>query len=121
LTKENLVQTKSYSFALDIVQLYLFIKREKKEFELGRQLLRSGTSIGSNVEEAIGAHSKRDFHYKISIAYKEARETRYWLRILKDSELISEGMATPIIEDCTRILKILGSIQKTLADQIANP
>jgi len=121
LTKDNLIQTKSYNFALAIVSLYLYLKSEKREFELGRQLLRSGTSIGANVEEAIGAHSKRNFHYKISIAYKEARETLYWLRILRDSEILSEAMATPLIEECTKLLKILGSIQKTLADQSRNP
>lgn len=71
----NIVKDKSYAFALRVVKLYLFLKNEKQEFILGKQVLRSGTSIGANVEEAIGGQSDKDFLAKMSIAYKETRET----------------------------------------------
>ncbi len=83
--KENVIQEKTYKFAIRAVKLYKYLVDEKREFVLSKQLLRSGTSIGANVEEAIGGQSKKDFIAKISIAYKEARETHYWLRILKDT------------------------------------
>ena len=77
--KENIVQNKSFDFAVRIVNLYKHLSQEKREFVLSKQLLRSGTSIGANVEEAIGGISKADFRAKLSIAYKETRETTYWL------------------------------------------
>ena len=77
--KENLIQDKSYAFALKIIKLYQHLTSTKKEFVLTRQLLKCGTSIGANVEEAIGGQSEKDFISKISIAYKEVRETKYWL------------------------------------------
>jgi four helix bundle protein len=81
MKKDNVIRDKSYAFALRVVKLYQFLINEKKEFVLSRQILRSGTSIGANVEEAIGGQSGRDFQSKIAIAYKEARETHYWIRI----------------------------------------
>ena len=86
--KENIILDKSYSFAQRIVNLYLYLKKEKKEFELAKQILKSGTSIGANVEEAIGGFSRKDFSAKFGIAYKEARETKYWLRLLHDTNII---------------------------------
>ena len=80
--KENIIQTKSFAFAIRIVNAYKYLQSEKKEFVLSKQMLRSGTSIGANVEEAIGGQSKKDFIAKISIAYKEARETKYWIKLL---------------------------------------
>lgn len=112
--KESIIQEKSYKFALRIVKLYLHLTKEKKEFELSKQLLRSGTSIGANVEEAQGGQSGRDFLYKISISYKEARETRYWLRLLKDSGIIDLKLFNSFIKDCDELLKIIGKIQITL-------
>ena len=79
--KENIIQQKSYLFAIKIIELYKHLIGTKKEFVLSRQLLRSGTSIGANIEEALGGQSKKDFISKISIAYKEARETKYWLSL----------------------------------------
>ena len=76
MKSDNIIQTKSYSFALRIVKMYKHLTEEKKEFLLSKQLLRSGTSIGANVEEAVGGQSKKDFLMKITIAYKEARETK---------------------------------------------
>jgi four helix bundle protein len=78
MKKENLIAVKSFKFAKRIYLLYKFLLEEKKEYILSKQILRSGTSIGANVEEAIGAQSKKDFISKLSIAYKKARETHYW-------------------------------------------
>lgn len=86
--EEGILAHKTYSFALRIVKLSQFLIEKKKEFVLSKQVLRSGTSIGANTEEAIGGQSERDFFAKLSIAYKEARETRYWLRLLQDSNYI---------------------------------
>ncbi len=83
--KENIVKEKSYQFALDVIQAYRLLGEEHKEYILSKQLLRSGTSIGANVEEALAASSRKDFSYKMSIACREARETLYWLRLLNDS------------------------------------
>ena len=82
---DNVVQVKSYAFAIKIVATYRYLTEIKKEFVLSKQLLRSGTSIGANVEEAIGGQSEKDFFAKITIAYKEARESKYWIRLLKDT------------------------------------
>jgi len=93
MKEENVIQQKSYAFALRIIQLYRYLAQEKKEFVLAKQILRSGTAIGANVEEAIGAQSKKDFLSKMAIAYKEARETKYWLRLLKDTKYLPENLA----------------------------
>lgn len=84
---DNLIADKTFDFALQIISFYIQLKAEK-EFVLSKQLLRAGTSVGANVEEAIAAQSKKDFINKMSIASKEARETKYWLRLLDKSELI---------------------------------
>jgi four helix bundle protein len=118
--KGNVVQEKSYAFALHIVKLYRWLGEEKKEFVLAKQLLRSGTSIGANVEEAIGGQSGRDFHAKMSIAYKEARETHYWLRLLHDGGLIDGRLFDSLIYDCEELLKLLGSITKTMKSKVRN-
>lgn len=83
---DNLIADKTFDFALQIISFYIQLKAEK-EFVLSKQLLRAGTSVGANVEEAIAAQSKKDFINKMSIASKEARETKYWLRLLDKSEL----------------------------------
>jgi len=113
MKKDNVVQDKSYRFALRIVKLYRWLVEKKKEFVLSKQLLRSGTSIGANIEEAIGAQSDKDFTAKMSIAYKEARETHYWIRLLHDSGFIENDAYNSIIQDCEVLLKIIGSIIKT--------
>lgn len=110
---DNPIQTKSYAFALRIVKLYRFLCDEKKEFVLSKQIVRSGTSIGANVEEAIGGQSNKDFLSKMSIAYKEARETHYWLRLLRDSDILDAKHVEPVIEDCEELLKLSGSIIRT--------
>ncbi len=111
--KKNIIQEKSYFFALRIINLYKYLCQNEKEYVLSKQILRCGTSIGANTEEAIGAQSKKDFINKISIAYKEARETKYWIRLLKDSNYITVKMFNSLLKDVEEILKILGSIQKT--------
>jgi four helix bundle protein len=113
LKSENLVRDKSYAFALRIIGLCKYLVAHG-EYVLSRQVLRSGTSIGANVEEAIGCHSSRDFLAKFSIVYKETRETHYWLRLLKDSGYLNEQQATSLLMDCEQLLRIIGSIQKTL-------
>ena len=115
--KENIVVDKSFLFAKRIVKLYLFLKTEKREFDLARQILKSGTSIGANVEEAIGGLSRKDFALKLGIAYKEARETHYWLRLLHDTNFIDTNVFNSMISDCEEILKIIGSILKTLRSE----
>jgi len=86
----------------------------KKEYILSKQLLRSGTSIGANIEEAIGGQSEKDFYAKPTIAYKEARETHYWIRLLTDTNYLSKEENKSLINDVDELLKIIGSIQKTL-------
>jgi len=111
--KENIIQIKSFQFAVRIIKLYIHLSKTKKEFVLSKQILRSGTSIGANVEEAIGAQSKKDFIAKLSIAYKESRETKYWLRLLNETKFITKEEFNSIINDLEEILRILGKIQKT--------
>ncbi len=112
--RQNPARDKSYDFALRIIELYKYLIEEKKEYVLSKQILRSGTSIGANVEEAIGGQSRRDFLAKISISYKETRESHYWLRLLRDSSFLDKEVAQLLLSDCEELLKILGSIQKTV-------
>ena len=114
MKKNNIIQIKSYNFAVRIVNLYKHLSQEKREFVLSKQLLRSGTSIGANIEEAIGGQSRKDFFAKITISYKEARETHYWIRLLKDTNYLTEKEANSLLTDVEEILKIIGSIQKTV-------
>jgi len=112
--KENIVQVKSYAFAIRIVKVCQYLSNEKKEFVLSKQLLRSGTSIGANIEEAIGGQSDKDFFSKLTIAYKEARETHYWIRLLTDTGYLQKEESDNLQKDVTELLRIIGSIQKTL-------
>ncbi|MCZ6900993.1 MAG: four helix bundle protein [Bacteroidetes bacterium] len=108
--KENIVLDKSYSFAVEIVKAYQHLSKKKKEFILSKQLLRSGTSIGANIEEAVGGYSKKDFTAKLSIAYKEARETKYWLRLLKDTNYLNSNNYESLFNNCDELLRLLYSI-----------
>lgn len=117
---ENPIQSKSYAFALQIVKLYWHLCDEKKEYVLSKQIVRSGTSIGANVEEAIGGKSNKPFLSKMSIAYKEARETHYWLRLLRDSNILDDKHAESVFEDCEELLKLSGSIIRTTKHKIPN-
>ena len=109
-----IVRDKSFEFAVRIVNLSIFLRDDKREFILSKQILRSGTSIGANIEEASGGISKADFKNKLSIAYKEARETHYWIRLLKDTDYLSVEEADSLLKDVDELLRIIGSIQKTL-------
>jgi len=114
MKSDNIIQEKSFKFAIRIVSLYKYLIDEKKEFVLSKQLLRSGTSIGANVEEAIGGQSDKDFYAKITIAYKEARETVYWIKLLAATEYLTEKQSENILTDAEEVCKILGKIQLTL-------
>lgn len=113
---ESVVRKKSYEFALQVIVLYQHLTQDKKEFILSKQLLRSGTSIGANIEEALGGQSKKDFQHKMAIAYKEARETSYWIRLLTDSEIITTEYANELTPKLDELLKMLGKIQQTLKE-----
>ncbi len=106
---KNIVKEKSYHFALSIIKLCHKLK-SNREFELANQLLRSGTSIGANIEEAIAGQSRKDFISKMSIALKEARETNYWLRLLRDSNIVNSSNIKPLINESEELIKILFKI-----------
>jgi len=108
----SLVYEKAYKFAIRIVNAYKYLTQEKKEFILSKQLIRSGTSIGANIAEGNGAISPADFSAKISIAYKECLETKYWLSLLKDTGYIDDKAFHSIYENAEEISKILFSILK---------
>jgi four helix bundle protein len=109
--KENIIVTKTFDYALSVVNLFIELKKEN-EFIISKQILRSATSIGANVEEAIAAQSRKDFIHKMSIASKEARETKYWLRLLDKSNLTTISMSNYLIE-IEHILNIITKIIKT--------
>ncbi|MCD6579044.1 four helix bundle protein [bacterium] len=109
---KSLIKDRSYNFALDVIRLYTYLQSQK-EFVISGQLVRSGTSIGANIEEALAGQSKRDFTAKMSIASKEARETNYWLRLLRDSQLVSKEKVEFLIDESKEIISILTSIVKT--------
>ena len=113
----NIVQAKGYGFAVRVVRLYQHLSTDKKEFVLSKQLLRSGTGIGANIEEAIGGQSRADFVSKIAIAYKEARESSYWLRLLKDTGYLSENEFVSIHSDAEELCRLLAAIRKTTKDK----
>lgn len=110
MKEDNIILKKSFDFALKIIELYKSLISNHKEYELSKQVLRSGTSIGANSEEAVGAQSTKDFISKFSIAYKEARETNYWLRLLKESSYIEQSKAEILLRDCKEIEKIISAI-----------
>jgi four helix bundle protein len=109
----NLIVAKSYSFAVRCVNLYKFLVEAKKDFTIGKQLLRSGTSVGANVKEAIRGYTKPDFTAKMSIALKEASETEFWIELLRDTDYITDTQAESMLTDCRELIKMLMSIVKT--------
>lgn len=118
--KENAIQQKSYAFASRIVKAYKSLVSERREFVLSKQLLRSGTSIGANVEEALAASSTADFINKLNIAAKEARETSYWLRLLHDNDFLPTHAFDSIHTHNLELLKLLASIVLTTKSNRAN-
>lgn len=113
ISGQNAVMDKSFLFAVRIVKLYQYLCENKKEFVLSKQVLKSGTSIGANVEEAHGGISDSDFSNKISIAYKESRETHYWLRLLHSTDYIDQKMFDSLTADCDELCKLTYSILNT--------
>lgn len=111
--EENIVLVKSKAFALRIIRLYDYLCESKREFVLSKQLLRSGTSIGANIKEAIRGQSKPDFGAKMNIALKEASETEYWIELLGEAGKLSTEEYQSILIDCQELLKILTSIVKS--------
>lgn len=104
-----MIVEKSYDFALRILQLGKYL-REQQEYLVSKQVVRCGTSIGANVEEAQGGQSKADFIAKMQIALKEARETKYWLRLLRDGKLLETRLAESLIQDVEELLRLLNAI-----------
>ena len=109
----NVIETKSFEFAVRIVKFSKWLKSEYKEFEIANQMLRSGTSIGANIAEAQYAQSKNDFYSKMQIALKEAYETEYWLRLIVAAGIVSIKDTKSLKADLKEILKLLISITKT--------
>lgn len=110
---DRVIYDKSFNFAVRIVRLYRFLTKEHKEYSLAKQLLRAGTSIGANVNEAKYAQSRNDFISKMNIALKKAAETEYWIRLLIESGCLTEKQGESIRRDCDELIKILHAIVKT--------
>ena len=110
---DNIIEEKSFQFAVRIVRLSQYLRESKREFVLSKQVLRSGTSIGANVAESQHAQSRADFINKLEIALKEASETKYWLRLLKETGYISDSEYDSIFPECAELEKILVRIVKT--------
>ena len=110
--KESIIKDKSYAFALRIITLARWL-RERKEYDLASQTLRAGTGIGANVEEALAGVSRADFIAKMAVASKEAPETHYWLRLLRDSRTVPAEKITPLGDECLELVRILTAIVKT--------
>lgn len=108
--RENVVKEKSFAFALRVVKLYQYLQKEKKEFVLSKQLLRSGTSVGALVREAEQAESKADFIHKLAIAQKEANESEYWIELLFQADYLAESQYSSIHADIAELQKLLASI-----------
>ena len=112
--KENIILDKSFHFSVRIINLYKYLCSEKNEYVMSKQLLRCGTSIGANANEAANGQSKKDFLAKMYIAFKEASETEYWLKLLLHTGYLTQEQGENILSDCVEIKKILTAIIKTL-------
>ena len=110
---DNAVVIKSKAFAIRVIRLYQHLESKAHEFVLSKQLLRSGTSIGANVREAVNAYSKKEFAAKMSIALKESSETAYWLELLVETDYITASQFDSIYSDNEELIKLLTSIVKT--------
>ena len=110
----NINKVKSKQFAIRIVRMYQYLTKEKHEFILSKQILRSGTSIGANIAEANCAISRKDFLSKMYIAFKECSETLYWLELLYETDYLTESMYQSMLSDCNELYRILSKSTKTL-------
>ena len=111
--KNNIIEEKSFSFGVRCIKLYVYLKEHKREYDLSRQLLRSGTSIGANIKEGLYAQSRADFLAKLSIAKKEAVESEYWLRLLEAGGILSSDETKSMQSDCSELIRLLVSICKS--------
>lgn len=116
--KENILEIKSYAFSLKIVELYKHLTKQKKEYVISKQVLRSGTSIGANIVEALAGQSRKDFYAKLCISFKECKETHYWIILLKEGGFISEAEADLLLKDAGELARILGKIKSTVKASI---
>lgn len=116
----NVVMCKSKAFAVRIIKLSLYLQEVKKEYILSKQIVRSGTSIGANIKEAVRGFSKADFLYKMNIALKESCETEYWLELLHETDYMTDAEFKSICDDCQEISKLLTAIVKTSKISIKN-
>ena len=118
MRNENIIEKKSFEFAVRVVNLYKYLTNEKKEYVLSKQLLRSGTSIGANVSEAQKAQSDADFTAKLYISLKEANETEYWLKLLYKTDYLTEQEFESIEKDINEIISILMTITKSMKEKM---
>ena len=114
MKENNVIQKKSFDFAVRSVNAFKYLIKKNHEYVITRQFMRSSTSIGANVEEAIGAQTTADFHAKISIAYKEARESSYWIRVLEATGYLTKIEAASLLSDAEELKKILAKIKLNL-------
>ncbi len=117
MKKDNILHTKSYAFAIRVVNLSQYLSKEKKEYVLSKQILRSGTSVGALVRESQYAQSKADFINKLMIGLKEANETQYWINLLFDTHFISQEMHKSLYTDIDELISLLVSITKTIKNK----
>ena len=117
MARDSIAYTKSKAFASRVVKMYLYLTEKKGERVLSKQVLRSGTSIGANMAEAVWASSKADFLSKVNIALKEAHETLYWLELLGENKFLTSKIYTSMSSDCNELISMLVSTRKTLANR----
>jgi len=115
---ESPLRGKSYQFALTVIRQVRALRQQGREHELTSQLLRSATSVGANVEEANAGQSRKDFVAKLAIARKEAHEARYWLRLLRDAEILDAAVVAILIEDCEELIRMLTASVKTAQQRV---
>ncbi|MBN1468933.1 MAG: four helix bundle protein [Fusobacteriaceae bacterium] len=113
MRKESIVYEKAFNFAVRIVKMYKYLCGGKKEYILSKQLVRSGTSIGANIAEGLEGQSKKDFIAKLSIAFKEAVESKYWIDLFRETEYLNEDEYNSIYQDVMELIKMLTRIIKT--------
>ncbi|MFN8317875.1 MAG: four helix bundle protein [Saprospiraceae bacterium] len=118
MKENNIIAEKSFAFAVIAIDTYKLLRYDRKEFVMSTQFLRSSTSIAANIEEAIGAQSTRDFLHKISISYKEARETKLWIRLIKHAEYITPAQADSLLHKVEELCRILGKIQLSIKEKL---
>ena len=113
----SIVADKSKAFAIRVVGMARYLQKEKGEFVLSKQVLKSGTSIGANVKEALRGQSVPDFAAKMNISLKEASECEYWIELLEKTEYLQTNVAESLLKDCQELIKMLTSIVKTSKEQ----